>query len=158
MNLWFTMFETEVVGQFLLPLPPAQKTRDVLQVDQIRMRVEMPCWPLSPTWNIAKILSSQWSISTGLISLVKNVKMQYFPIVCKNNTLKAEDGRGGTWVAQSVKCLTSAQVMISLFMSSSPTFVSVLTTQSLEPASDSVSLFSLCPSPTCTLSLSLSQK
>ena len=46
---------------------------------------------------------------------------------------------GGTWVAQLVKHLTSAQVMILWFMSSSPTSGSVLTAQSLEPASDSVS-------------------
>ena len=45
----------------------------------------------------------------------------------------------GAWVAQSVKCPTSAQVMISWFVSSSPTLGSVLTAQSLEPASDSLS-------------------
>ena len=37
----------------------------------------------------------------------------------------------GTWVAQSVKHLTSVQVMISRFMSSSPVSGSVLTVQSL---------------------------
>ena len=63
----------------------------------------------------------------------------------------------GIWVPQSVKHLTSALVMISLFMGSSPMSGSVLTAWSLEPASDSVSL-SLCPSPTCALSLSPSQK
>ena len=60
---------------------------------------------------------------------------------------------GGAWVAQSVKRLTSAQVMVSRFMGSSPTSGSVLTARSLEPASDSVS--PLCPSSTHTLSLSL---
>ena len=44
----------------------------------------------------------------------------------------------GTWVAQSVKRLTSAQVTISRSVSSSPAWGSVLTAQSLEPASDSV--------------------
>ena len=44
----------------------------------------------------------------------------------------------GSWVAQSVKCPTSAQVMISRFASSSPVSGSVLTAQSLESASDSV--------------------
>ena len=48
----------------------------------------------------------------------------------------------GAWVAQSVKRPTSAQVMISLLMSSSPASGSVLTAQSLEPALDAVS-----PSP-----------
>ena len=61
----------------------------------------------------------------------------------------------GAWVAQSVKRLTLAQVMISRIMSSSPTSGSVLTAPSLESASDSVSL-SLCPSLARALSLSLS--
>ena len=56
-------------------------------------------------------------------------------------------------MARSVKRPTSAQVMISLLMSSSPVSGSVLTAQSLELASDSVSL----PLP-CSLSLSLSLK
>ena len=45
----------------------------------------------------------------------------------------------GPWVAQSVKRLTSAEVMISQSVSSSPVSGSVLTAQSLEPASDSMS-------------------
>ena len=59
---------------------------------------------------------------------------------------------GGASVAQSVQHLTSTQVMISRLMSSSPASGSVLTAQSLEHASDSVSL-SPCPSPTHALSL-----
>ena len=62
----------------------------------------------------------------------------------------------GAWVAQSVECLTSAQVMIPQFVSSSPASGSGLMAQSLEPASDSVSL-SLCPSPVHALSLSVSK-
>ena len=42
-------------------------------------------------------------------------------------------------MAQSVKSPTLVQVMITWFMSSSPSSGSVLTAQSLEPASDSVS-------------------
>ena len=42
---------------------------------------------------------------------------------------------------------TSAQVMISRFMSSSPVLGSVLTAQSLEPALDSVSPSSSAPPP-----------
>ena len=49
------------------------------------------------------------------------------------------------WVAQLVKHPTLAQVMISQFVSSSPALGSVLTAQSLKPASDSVS--PLCPPP-----------
>ena len=42
---------------------------------------------------------------------------------------------GGAWVAQSVKRPTSAQVMISWSVGSSPTLGPVLTAQSLEPVS-----------------------
>ena len=59
----------------------------------------------------------------------------------------------GPWVGQSVKRLTSAQIMISQLVSLSPGSGSLLKAQSLEPASDSVSL-SLCPSPTRILFLS----
>ena len=61
----------------------------------------------------------------------------------------------GAWVAQSVKQPTSAQVMISWFVSSSPTSGSVLTAQSLEPTSDSVSP-SLSAHPLLALAFSLS--
>ena len=60
-----------------------------------------------------------------------------------------------TWVAQSVERPTSAQVMVSQFVSLSPVSGSVLTAQSPEPASDSVSPFLSAPSP---LVLTLFQK
>ena len=50
-------------------------------------------------------------------------------------------------MAQLVELGTSTQVMISWFVGSSPVSGSVLTAQSLEPASDCVCV-SLCPSPT----------
>ena len=50
-------------------------------------------------------------------------------------------------MAQSVKHLTLAQVMISWFMNLSPALGSVLTAQSLEPALDSVSLSLFLPLP-----------
>ena len=56
-------------------------------------------------------------------------------------------------MAQTIKRPTSAQVMISQIMGSSPVSGSALTAQSLEPASDSVSP-SLCLSPAHALSLS----
>ena len=59
----------------------------------------------------------------------------------------------GAPMAQSVKCPTSTQVMISQLVSSSPASDSVLTAQSLEPVSDPVSP-SLSPSPVHALSLS----
>ena len=64
---------------------------------------------------------------------------------------------GGAWVAWLVKRPTSAQVMISRSVSSSPTSGSVLTAQSLQPVSDSVSP-SLSAPPLFMLCLSLSQK
>ena len=60
------------------------------------------------------------------------------------------------WAAQSVKCLTSAQVMKSRFVGSGPVLDLVLTAQSLEPPSDSVSP-SLSAPPLLLLCLSLSQ-
>ena len=63
----------------------------------------------------------------------------------------------GAWVAQSVECPTSVQVMISLSVSLSPMLGSVLTAQSLEPALESVSP-SLPAPPPLMLCLSFSQK
>ena len=67
-------------------------------------------------------------------------------------------------MAQSVKHSTSAKVMILQFVSLIPTSGFVLTAQSLEPASDSVSLslsapttFMLCLSSSLSPSLSLSK-
>ena len=77
----------------------------------------------------------------------------------KINKHKKKKNRQGTWVAQSVERPTSAQVMASWLVSSSPMLGSVPTARSLEPALDSVSLslsLSLCPSPSCTCLLSLS--
>ena len=62
---------------------------------------------------------------------------------------------GGAWVTQSAGRPTSAQVMISQFVGSSPTLGSVLASQSLEPASDSVSPSFSAPS-LLALCLSLS--
>ena len=57
-------------------------------------------------------------------------------------------------MAQSVKRPTSAQLMISQFVGSSPTTGSVLTAQTLEPVSDSVSIsLSAPPSPSPSVSL-----
>ena len=65
---------------------------------------------------------------------------------------------GGTWVARWVKRPTSAQVMISQLVGSSPAWGSVLTALSLGPASEPVSpsLSAPPPLPLC-LSLSLSK-
>ena len=61
-------------------------------------------------------------------------------------------------MAQLVRRLTSVQVMISWFVGLSPALGSVLTVQSLEPASDSVSpSLSASPPLASCLSLSVSQ-
>ena len=60
-------------------------------------------------------------------------------------------------MAQSVKRPTSAQVTISQFVGSSPASGSVLTAQTLETVSDSVSP-SLSAPPRLALCLPLSQK
>ena len=60
-------------------------------------------------------------------------------------------------MAQSVKHLTSTQVMILWFMGLSPVSGSVLTAQSQEPASDSVPP-SLSTPPLIVLSLSVFKK
>ena len=57
--------------------------------------------------------------------------------------------KGGAWVAQSVKCPTSAQVLASQFLSLSPKLVSTLMVRSL------LGILSLCPSLACACSLSL---
>ena len=62
----------------------------------------------------------------------------------------------GAWVARRVEGPISAQVMISRFVSSSLVSISVLTAQSPEPASDSVSPSSRPLSP-LVRSLSLSK-
>ena len=83
------------------------------------------------------------------------------PDVCRHENiylawpLKTTQGRG-TGVAQWVKCPTSAQVTISRFVGLSLMSGSVLTAQSLEPASDSVSP-SLPLLHLCSVSLSLSK-
>ena len=72
-------------------------------------------------------------------------------------TLRSRPELRGACVAQTVKHLTSVRVMISRSVMSSPTLGSVLTAQSLEPASDSVSP-SLYAPPPLMLCLSLPLK
>ena len=89
----------------------------------------------------------RWLISPGSSPL--NITIQL-----GNNSI---GNHRGAWVAQWVKRPTSAQIMISWFVSSSPVSGSLLSAQSLEPVSESVSP-SLCPFPTRALSLFLSLK
>ena len=77
-------------------------------------------------------------------------------IVDESGRLEAAAVGAPGWLHQLGKCSTSAQVVISWFVGSSPASGSVLTAWSLEPASDSVSP-PLRPSPVHTLSLSVSK-
>ena len=61
-------------------------------------------------------------------------------------------------MAQSVEHPTSAQIMIPRFMGSSPASGSVLTAQSLESASDSVSPSLSAPTHSHSVSVSLKNK
>ena len=61
-------------------------------------------------------------------------------------------------MVQWVKHPTLAQVMVSWFMGLSPTLGSVLTAQSLQPASDSVSPRLSAPLPLDTVYISLKYK
>ena len=73
-------------------------------------------------------------------------------LICFPNPRKKVCYARDTWVVQSVKHPTSAQIMISELVSLSPTSGSVLTARSLKPASDSVS-----PSLSAPLLLTLSK-
>ena len=75
-----------------------------------------------------------------------------FHLLIDNST---STSKANCWVAQSVKRPTSARVMISRFVGSSPALGSALTAQSLEPASGFC--VSLSGPPQLALFLSLSK-
>ena len=93
---------------------------------------------------------------THQIVYVKCVPLLHLKLYLSEMVLKIKN-KWGAWVAWSVKSPTLAQVMISRSVGSSPASGSVLTAQSLEPISDSVSP-SLSAPPLFMLCLSLSQK
>ena len=98
------------------------------------------------------LFQQNFEIHQFFVILLKTTEIRSIYITVKKNLPR------DTWMAQSVKCpMTSAQVMISQCVSSSPVSSSELTAQSLKPASDSVSP-SLSAPPLLSLSLSLSQK
>ena len=99
-----------------------------------------------------------WSIfqptTHTVILLLKDLgkeKNQYQPEEARHVTVKGA-AAWGTWVAQLAKRPTLAPVMISPFVNSSPALGSVLTAQSLEPASDSVSPLSSPHHPPTSIS------
>ena len=110
------------------------------------MNLKLPA-PTTPTSNI------KYSPIPHQVNINPHTKIPFTSVPITEYNMSR-----GVWVVQSVKGLTSAQVMILLFMSSSPTLGSVLTVQSLEPLLILCLPLSLCPSPAHALSLSLSQK
>ena len=109
------------------------------------------------------LLSCAWfeDITTSIGRTIKDGKTISDFLETIQDIVKWQIYLWGTWVAQSSKCPTSAQVMISRFMGLSPVSGSVLSAQSLEPASDSMSpSFCLSLPISCSLarmrSLSLS--
>ena len=109
------------------------------------------CVETADYWLIGTRWEWRW-IANGSMRFFWGVEMFYNWIVW------------GTWVAQSVKPPTSAQVVISSSVSSSPTSGSVLTAQRLEPASDLCLSLILCLplslplSCSCSVSLSVKNK
>ena len=88
----------------------------------------------------------------------KNTKIKIYQGICKKNASQNTTDGGGTWVAQLVKHLTLAQIMISQSVSSSLESGFVLTAQNQEPASNSLSSpLSAPPLLTLCLSVSLSK-
>ena len=71
-----------------------------------------------------------------LLETIVSLRMWDVSLVRKMSKLKMAE-IWGAWVARSVGHLTAAQITIWRFVGSSPALGSVLTAQSLEPASDS---------------------
>ena len=123
-----------------------------LAIPSLRMAfLSLRMHPQRSSWKVMSILSLLQTISLLHCSST-NLPAWWYLSLC----LILKYSRG-TWVAQSVKRPTSAQVMISRSVSSSPALGSVLIAQSLEPVSDSVSP-SFSEPPQFMLCLSLSQK
>ena len=108
--------------------------------------------PFYTTLSLCQYSYSSFPCSTlGCISLIHHLHHV-------TSCLRTFNDRS-SWVAQLVKCPTSAKIMISWSVSSSPASGSVLTDQSLEPASDSVSPpLSLSLPHSCSVSLCLKNK
>ena len=102
------------------------------------------CW--------AKVVDTD--ILTSFPTLKEMLRLSAHYFVDTFHQFKKVSSRGA-WVAQLVEHPTSAQVMISRPVSSSPASGSVLTARSLEPVSDSVSP-SLSDPPLFILSVCLS--
>ena len=140
-----------------------------LGVSQLSVRLQLRSWSHNPwvraprralcgqlgAWGLLPILCLPLSLPLPYSCSVSLCLKNKF----KKNIKKIFTQNRGAWVAQLVKHPTLAQVMISQRTSSSPTLGSVLTAQSLEPASwFCVSLSLSLPLPCSYSALSLSQK
>ena len=83
----------------------------------------LECLQLTLKWYTHRITKEMY--------IRQNMEVSGYQESQHNGTIKNKTR--GTWVAQSVKHRTSAQAMISWFLSLSPASGSVLTAQSLEP-------------------------
>ena len=121
----------------------------------------VPSFSLSFWWS-PTILGVPWLVDTFLrepassVTWLSSLSVSLVSVAPSPFSYKDSSHWWGAWVAQSVKQLTSAQVTISWFMGLSPASGSVLTVQSLAPASDSVSP-SLSVPPLLVLCLCLSK-
>ena len=149
------------MAKAILASPPRADPSDdcrCLRSTETSRTTEAVCGLLKNEWWLFQATECQGNLLCGYNSPIqcsskklnfnKNVK-QYGDLL----TVKKYDR--GAWVAQSVKHPTSAMVRISQFISSSPASGSVLTAQSLEPASDSVSPSLSAPPCLCSVPLCL---
>ena len=117
---------------------------------------------LPVSWQEWKIGSPAQGSSCGLLSHASGGKSYGVGLVPKSQLHPGQllglafrnQQLWGTWVAQSLKHLTSAQVTIPRFREFKPCVRSVLTARSLEPASDSCLPLSLPLPRLCCLCLS----
>ena len=105
----------------------------------------------SDIWQTLALLEA---FTSGIYGFLMNTLESTLPSLIQGYCYEYFNNERGVWVAQLVKCLTWAQVLILRFVSSSLVSGSVLTARSLKPASDSVSP-SLSPPLPCSHSVSL---
>ena len=113
-------------------------------------------YDLTHTWDLRNKPNEQRKKETKTNKQTKKQKEK------KRKDIKKKKKKWGSWVVQMVGHTTSAQVMFSWLVSSSPASVSVPTAQRLEPGDCfrfCISV-SLCPFPSgaVCLSISVSQK
>ena len=114
-------------------------------------------WFMSSSLTLGSVLTAR-SLEPASDSMSPSLSVPPLLVLCLSLSLSKINKHLGHLVAQSVEHLTSAQIMISRCLSSSPSSRSGLTAQSLEPASDSVSPTLSAPLLLTLLSFSLKSK